>query len=108
MTSSPPATDTQINPSGTTLHTNISSLVPLITPSVPITPINPLALTQHERTSSQNLFDINLPLAITLHGTIPGTNFPYNTPTHYTKLPLNGSCEVAIRFGSIIQNINKL
>ena len=57
--------------------------VPPINPSVPITPINPLVPTQHAGTSSQNFFDINFPL-----GTIPGTNLPYNAPTHHTGKPI--------------------
>ena len=75
MTSSPPATDTQINPSGTTLHTSIPAFVPPITLSVPINPINPLPLTQHAGTSFQNPSNINLP-----PGTTPETNFSYNAP----------------------------
>ena len=66
MTSSPASTDTQINPSRTTV-------LP-INPPVLVTPI-----TQHTGISSQNPFDINLP-----HGIIPGTNLPYNAPTHHT------------------------
>ena len=78
MTSSPPATDTQINPSG---MTSIPSLIPPITPSVSITPVNPLALTQHAMTLSQNPFNINW-----LPGTTLGTNFPYNAPIHHNGI----------------------
>ena len=70
VSSPPPTTNTQINPPGTTLdtHTSLPSLVPPITLSAPITPINPLALTQHAGTSSQTPFNINLPLESPLAG----------------------------------------
>ena len=75
MTSSPPATDIQINPSGTT--------VPPINPQVLVTSINTIPSTQYEGTSSQNPLSIHWPPL-----TISRTNLSYNVPTHHTDRPI--------------------
>lgn len=78
MTSSPPATDTHINPSGAASDA-------LINPSAPILPIDPLAFLHNARPSSQTPFTRYPTSGITPGWITLGTNLSYYAPLHHTS-----------------------
>ena len=84
MTSSLPATDTQINPSATSIPPINSPISPpeLITFNIPPTQ-HAGTSSQHAGASSQNFLGIYWPPI-----TIPGTNLHFTEPIHHSSISL--------------------